>query len=190
MKLYLLLPIFTLIFCCTSGSQPTVTPELSQSNKTRIHNCDYTTIYDTIIHIEYDKILNIIIGQDCYANLLISILDEQKFLYSAAGHGNSILINPKNPIKKVYFRNSKEYDLVINSYIDGSTYGAENLFIISPINRFASIYCLNLSGATIEDVDNDGISEIKSYDGEQEHIYRFDVSNDFKDSVLKEIKGK
>lgn len=109
--------------------------------------------------------LRLEISSDKHGNLLIAIFNEGDYLWGAEGAGNSSLVNEKpNPlIRECEIISNKKKEYVLESYVNGSTYGAGNIFIIWNDGIDWQIDKTPFQRAFLEDRDGDGVLEIVEY---------------------------
>jgi len=124
--------------------------------------------------LDNSNLLNI--ERDTNSNYVISIMDSlQGYLNSINGCGNCNIDSTDNPLIAMNFSNSTTI-FIIEAGINGSTYGATNLFIIWQDQNWKTweIYRVPFTKYNFNDIDKDGIDEIIEYKPNQDSvIYNF-----------------
>jgi len=132
-------------------------------------------VYSSNVITDNGDSIRIKIYKDNYNNLLVNLEDTHGFLLGSVGLGNSDLVQSDTLIKKYKLNGDKINDYVINTYVRGSTYGAENLIIIWWSGEIWKITAIGDYGRQIiADRNNDGIYEIVMYlSDKKERIVNF-----------------
>jgi hypothetical protein len=118
--------------------------------------------------------LNIVV--DSNKNYILSILDNSsKYLSSISGCGNCFIDTSINYIVSKNLSKSNP-TIVIEAGVNGSTYGATNLFIIWQEQSWKTweIYKAPFKQYLLSDINKDGIDEVIEYKSDGDSmIYRF-----------------
>jgi len=119
--------------------------------------------------------ITLFVKKDTNSNLIISIYNsENYFLEAINGCGNCDTTS--NFIKEIKFsKNSNCNEFALSTYINNSTFGAENLFIIWNENNSWHITKTPFLRYEIKDLNNDKYFEIIDYTNENNGVpYCFD----------------
>lgn len=114
--------------------------------------------------------------QDTVPNLLIKLVDSRNNFYAIAGCGNCSLWKDNNKYfdKKKLDSNNDYPQYIAIAPVQGSTYGAEFLFVIFFNGVEWDIVRSNFVRFSFRDFNNDGIEEVVAYYGQQDStIYNF-----------------
>lgn len=146
------------------SSEPVIVPE---TKKNLAQNTDSVLLDKVILTPKSIADLRILITIESKYDLLFRIKDKYGSLWGACGLGNSKLAakKPSELVEKKELMKNETDEFIIETYVDGSTYGAEHLVIIWNDGLYWNITAAPFQRAFLEDRNNDGILEIVEYYG-------------------------
>jgi hypothetical protein len=166
--------IFPLLFLVNS-----YTCNCPQSN-TPVIACPDETLFDQTLNINIERNIKLKILSDCDYNVTIkAIAATDNYVYDIAGAGSSWLRDKNNPVQEAKFDEEAEKEYYIKTFVYHSLYGADDLFIIWSSGSITLIHRFPYEKSFVRDIDNDGISEIISYErhSNDSTVFRFDNGN-------------